>query len=116
MDRILARQIGLYTSIQNFGFDIPGRSCDADSYGGVLANFILENADSFVERRYQEIDNAIANGLLLSIRIGCYGKCRTSGDISSDRYSTALFVEFADVEKLAAETVFCDVSSSGALN
>lgn len=67
----------------------------------MLAEFVLEDPQSFVERGYEEVDDAIANGLLLRIRISGGGEGCTASDIAGEGEEASYFVEFANIKQLA---------------
>ena len=98
-------QVGENAAAEHFFHDCLGRDGDGYGYGFAFADFILENAQGFVERVDEEVDDARAHGLAECGGMGRGGEGGGAADVAGDGEDAAPLIEFAGVEEFAAETV-----------
>jgi len=84
---------------------------DGDRF--VLAKLVLEDAQGFVERSDEEIDDGAANGLLLRGGVCGCNERGGAGDIGRDDEGAALLIYFSGIEEAAAEARFSVCARSG---
>ena len=71
-----------------------------------LADFVFEDAEGFIERGNQEIDDAVAHGLAEGCRVGGCGESCGPGDVCRTDEAGTVLVQLAGIEEFAAEAGF----------